>query len=72
MTAQGPSSISQVKPKLEIPKTELIGVKKTKKITNESKKLPQPTGWRILILPFNLSATTLTPPHTFLAFVLTV
>ena len=30
------SSISQVKPRLEIPKTELVGVKKTKKITNES------------------------------------
>ena len=48
------SSISQVKPKLEIPKTELVGVKKTKEITHESQKLPQPTGWRILILPFKI------------------
>ena len=31
MKTQEQSSISQVKPKLEIPKTELVGVKKTKR-----------------------------------------
>ena len=58
MKTQEQSSISQVKPKLEIPKTELVGVKKTKKVTDESQKLPQPTGWRILILPFKMSQKT--------------
>ena len=52
------SSISQVKPKLEIPKTELVGVKKEKKVTNEKTKLPQPTGWRLLILPFKMKEKT--------------
>ena len=52
------SSISQVKPKLEILKTELVGVKKTKEVTHESQKLPQPTGWRILILPFKMKEKT--------------
>ena len=52
------SSISQVKPKLEILKTELVGVKKTKEITHESQKLPQPTGWRILVLPFRIDEKT--------------
>ena len=52
------SSISQVKPKLEIPKTELVGVKKEKKVTNETTKLPQPTGWRLLILPFKMNDKT--------------
>ena len=58
MTAQEPSSISQVKPKLEIHKTELVGVKKTKEVTHESQKLPQPTGWRLLILPFKMKQKT--------------
>ena len=40
------------------PKNDLIGVKKTKKVTNESFKLPQPTGWRILILPFKMNDKT--------------
>jgi chaperonin GroES len=39
-------------------KNDLIGVKKTKKVTNESFKLPQPTGWRILILPFKMNDKT--------------
>ena len=58
MKTQEQSSISQVKPKLEIPKTELVGVKKTKEVTHESHKLPQPTGWRILILPFKMKEKT--------------
>ena len=39
------------------PKNDLIGVKKSKpkkEITNEKNKLPQPTGWRILVLPFRM------------------
>ncbi len=40
------------------PNNDLIGVKKTKKVTNESTKLPQPTGWRLLILPFKMNDKT--------------
>ena len=29
-----------------------------KEITKESKKLPQPTGWRILVLPFRIKDKT--------------
>ena len=33
------------------PKNDLIGVKKS---TKEEPKLPKPTGWRILVLPFKM------------------
>ena len=58
MKTEEQSSISQAKPKLEIPKKELVGVKKEKKVTNETTKLPQPTGWRLLILPFKMNDKT--------------
>ena len=58
MKTQEQSSISQVKPKLKILKTELVGVKKTKEITHESQKLPQPTGWRMIVLPFKMDEKT--------------
>jgi hypothetical protein len=58
MKTQEQSSISEVKPRLKIPKTELVGVKKTKEVTHESQKLPQPTGLRILILPFKMKEKT--------------
>jgi len=45
-------------PKITLPKTDLVGVKKSKQITKESTKLPQPTGWRILILPFQMGEKT--------------
>jgi co-chaperonin GroES (HSP10) len=32
----------------------LVGVKKTKEISKDSEKLPQPTGWRLLVLPFKM------------------
>ena len=40
------------------PNNDLIGVRKSKKVTHESQKLPQPTGWRILILPFKMKEKT--------------
>ena len=46
--------MSQEQSSILTPKNDLIGVKKTKKVTNESIKLPQPTGWRILVLPFKM------------------
>ena len=56
------SSISTAhSPKILTPNKELIGVKKSepkKEITNEKEKLPQPTGWRILVLPFKMNEKT--------------
>ena len=40
------------------PNHNLIGVKKSKEVTHETQKLPQPTGWRILILPFKMKEKT--------------
>ena len=45
-------------PKITLPKTDLVGLKKPKQITKESTKLPQPTGWRILVLPFKMGEKT--------------
>ena len=45
-------------PKITLPKTDLVGLKKPKQITTESTKLPQPTGWRILVLPFKMGEKT--------------
>ena len=42
--------------KIITPNKELVGVKKSEKkeVTNEKAKLPTPTGWRILVLPFRM------------------
>ena len=40
------------------PNNDLVGVKKSKKVTDESTKLPQPTGWRMLVLPFKMKEKT--------------
>ena len=45
-------TLLKLKPKITLPKADLVGLKKSKQITKESTKLPQPTGWRILVLPF--------------------
>ena len=52
------SSIS--KPKIHLPNKELVGVKPTEKkeVTNEKDKLPQPTGWRLIVLPFKMDEKT--------------
>ena len=50
--------MSQEQSSILTPQNDLIGVKKTKKVTNESFKLPQPTGWRLLILPFKMNDKT--------------
>jgi co-chaperonin GroES (HSP10) len=45
--------------KIKLPNKELVGVKKTKDLTKEdSNKLPQPTGWRMLVLLY-MAETTL-------------
>ena len=38
------------------PNNDLIGVKKSEK--KEEPKLPQPTGWRLLVLPFKMKEKT--------------
>ena len=48
-------------PKIITPNKELIGVQKSeskKEVTNQRDKLPQPTGWRILVLPFKMNEKT--------------
>ena len=37
------------------PNNDLVGVKKSKK---EEGKVPQPTGWRLLVLPFKMKEKT--------------
>jgi chaperonin GroES len=49
------SSILTPKPKIELPDNSLVGVKSEKK---EEPKLPKPTGWRLLVLPFKMKETT--------------
>ena len=45
--------------KIKLPNKELVGVKKEKDLAKEdSKKLPQPTGWRLLVLPFKMKEKT--------------
>ena len=51
-------TLLKLKPKITLPKTDLVGIKKSKQITKESTKLPQPTGWRILVLPFKMGEKT--------------
>jgi len=62
MTVKEPSSTSTPEtPKIITPNKELVGVKKSepkKEVTNEKAKLPQPTGWRMLVLPFKMKDKT--------------
>ena len=43
-----------------MPDNELVGVKKSedKSETKEEAKLPKPTGWRLLVLPFKMKEKT--------------
>ena len=62
MIKKEPSSTStNQNPKIITPNKELVGVKKSepkKEVTKDSNKLPQPTGWRILVLPFKMDEKT--------------
>ena len=55
MKTQEQSSTSNQK--IITPNKKLIGGKKSEKkeVTNEKAKLPTPTGWRILVLPFRMN-----------------
>jgi len=58
MANQEPLSTSTEVSKIHLPNKELVGVKKSKEITKETTKLPKPTGWRMLILPFRMKEKT--------------
>ena len=54
-------STSNATAKIHLPNKDLVGLKKTesqKEVTTEKDKLPQPTGWRILVLPFKIKEKT--------------
>jgi chaperonin GroES len=47
--------------KIHLPNKDLVGLKRSedqKEITKEKTKLPRPTGWRILVLPFKMNEKT--------------
>ena len=47
--------------KIHLPNKELVGVQKSKEkdlSKQDSEKLPQPTGWRMLVLPFKMKEKT--------------
>ena len=45
--------------KIKLPNKELVGVKKEKDLSKQdSEKLPQTTGWRLLVLPFKMKEKT--------------
>ena len=55
------SILTQKIPKIEVPNQGLVGVTKSKpkkEIPKEAAQLPQPTGWRILVLPFKINEKT--------------
>ena len=58
MKTEAQSSISTAQsPKILTPNKELVGLKPSpkKEVTKEKDKLPQPTGWRMLVLPFRMN-----------------
>ncbi len=61
MSQKEPLSTSKETAKIHLPNKDLVGLTRTesqKEVTNEKEKLPQPTGWRILVLPFKMNEKT--------------
>ena len=54
------STSTAASPKIITPNKELVGLKKSEKkeVTKEKTKLPKPTGWRLLVLPFKMNEKT--------------
>ena len=47
--------------KIHLPNKDLVGLKRSeeqKEVTKEKTKLPKPTGWRLLVLPFRMDEKT--------------
>ena len=59
MTIKEPSStsINEI-PKRKLALEEKYNSEPKKEITKDTNKLPQPTGWRILVLPFKMNEKT--------------
>jgi co-chaperonin GroES (HSP10) len=56
-------SVSKGTSKIHLPNKDLVGLKKSEPkkeqdLTAESAKLPTPTGWRLLVLPFKMPEKT--------------
>jgi len=51
---------STSKPKIHLPNKDLVGIKKSeeKQDKEEKEKLPNPTGWRMIVLPFKMKEKT--------------
>ena len=58
MNKTEPLSTSTQNPKIELPNKTLVGVKSTEKKSETIGKVPKPTGWRILVLPFKQKEKT--------------
>ena len=55
------SSTSNETAKIHLPNKDLVGLKRSeeqKEVTTEKTKLPKPTGWRLLVLPFRIDEKT--------------
>ena len=55
------STSETTSPKIVLPNKDLVGIKKSepkKEVTNEKAKLPKPTGWRLIVLPFKMDEKT--------------
>ena len=48
--------LSTSTPKIHLPNKNLVGVRPSEK--KEATKLPKPTGWRLLVLPFRMGEKT--------------
>jgi len=46
------------KPKIELPDKTLVGVKPSEPKELEKEQIPQPTGWRMIVLPFKMDEKT--------------
>ena len=56
MKKEQSSILTTPKTKIEIPNTDLVGVKKSEK--KEEAKIPKPTGWRMLVLRCKMKEKT--------------
>ena len=55
------SILGTTSPKITLPNKDLVGLKRSeeqKEVTKEKTKLPKPTGWRMLVLPFRMDEKT--------------
>ena len=44
--------------KIHLPNKKLVGVEKPKESKEDTNKIPNPTGWRLLVLPFKMDGKT--------------